>query len=206
MGGNPASRTSATLLGRLRDCPADQAAWAEFVDRYGGQIYDWCRRWKLQDADALDVTQAVLVKLALRMRTFSYDPSRSFRGWLRTLTQHAWIDFVEGREHRHMETGGAAASGRLESVQARDDLLARLEEQFDQELLAEAAARVRLRVEPRTWEAFHLTAVERLPGAAVADRLDMKVATVFKARSKVQKMLRDEVRRLEDPERGPQPR
>jgi RNA polymerase sigma-70 factor (ECF subfamily) len=198
MGGDPASRTSATLLGRLRDCPADQAAWAEFVDRYGGQIYDWCRRWKLQDADALDVTQAVLVKLALRMRTFSYDPSRSFRGWLRTLTQHAWFDFIEGRKHLHMETGGEA-SACLDSVQARDDLLARLEEQFDQELLAEASARVRLRVEPRTWEAFLLTAVERVAGAVAADRLDMRVAAVFKARSKVQRMLRDEIRRLEQP-------
>jgi hypothetical protein len=28
----------------------------------------------------------VLVRLAERMRTIAYDPSKSFRGWLRTLT------------------------------------------------------------------------------------------------------------------------
>jgi hypothetical protein len=32
------------------------------------------------------VTQMVLVRLAERMRTFSDDPSKSFRGWPRTRT------------------------------------------------------------------------------------------------------------------------
>jgi RNA polymerase sigma factor (sigma-70 family) len=197
MVGDPTSRTSPTLLGRLRLSPTDEAAWAEFVDRYGGAIYGWCRRWKLQDADARDVTQAVLVRLAVKMRTFTYDRSLSFRGWLRTLTQHAWSDFVAGRRNAHLETGGGAILGRLESIQARDDLLARLEEEFDQELLTKASARVRARVEPRTWEAFRLTAIELLPGAEAAGRLGMKVTAVFQARSKVQKMLRDEIRELE---------
>ena len=82
----PDLRTSASLLGRLRHQPTDQEAWSEFVDRYGEKIYGWCRRWHLQDADAKDVTQAVLASLCIKMRTFSYDPGLSFRGWLRTLT------------------------------------------------------------------------------------------------------------------------
>jgi RNA polymerase sigma-70 factor (ECF subfamily) len=65
-------RTSPSLLGRLRAAPADEAAWAEFVERYGRVIYDWCRRQRLQEADAEDVTQGVLTKLAVRMRTFRY--------------------------------------------------------------------------------------------------------------------------------------
>jgi hypothetical protein len=55
----------------------------------------------------------------------------------------------------------------------------------------------RLRVEPRTWDAFHLLAIEGRSGAEVARHLEMKVATVFVARSKVQRMLREEVMRLE---------
>ena len=57
--------------------------------------------------------------------------------------------------------------------------------------------RVRLRVEPRTWDAFQLLAIEGRSGAEVAQRLQMKVATVFVARSKVQRMLREEVSRLD---------
>jgi RNA polymerase sigma factor (sigma-70 family) len=79
--------TSPTLLGRLRLEPADQQAWEEFVDRYSRKVYAWCRQWQLQDADAQDVTQMVLLKLAEQMRTFAYDASQSFRGWLRALTR-----------------------------------------------------------------------------------------------------------------------
>jgi RNA polymerase sigma factor (sigma-70 family) len=191
--------TSATLLGKLREQPTDQEAWSEFVDRYGATIYGWCRRWHLQDADAKDVTQAVLATLCIKMRTFSYDPSLSFRGWLRTLTHHTWSDLVARR--RPILTGGGDGADWLQSVEARDDLMEVLNEQFDHEILDEAIVRVRLRVEPHTWEAFRLTAFEGMAGIAVADRLGIKVATVFKAKSKVQRMLREEIRHLEGSDR-----
>jgi RNA polymerase sigma-70 factor (ECF subfamily) len=88
----------------------------------------------------------------------------------------------------------------LQSVPAGDQLVNELDEEFARELLDEAMARVRIRVQQHTWEAFRLLAVEGLSGAQVAVRLDMKVATVFVARSKVQKMIQQEIRRLEGPE------
>jgi RNA polymerase sigma factor (sigma-70 family) len=193
-----AGRTSVSLLGRLRQGPADQAAWAEFVQRYGRQIYRWCRKWHLQEADAEDLTQTVLVRLAAKMSTFTYDPSRSFRAYLKTLTHYAWCDFLESRNRPGAGSGASSVLQALQSVEARDDLLEHLHAEFDQELLEEAMERVQQRVEPHTWEAFHLTAVERLPGAVVGERLHMKVATVFRAKSKVQKMLQEEIKRLEE--------
>jgi RNA polymerase sigma-70 factor (ECF subfamily) len=192
-----ASQTSPTLLGRLGRVPPDEAAWAEFADRYGRRIYGWCARWGLQQSDAEDVTQQVLLKLAGKMRTFAYDPARSFRAWLKTVTHHAWRDFVEARNRPGAGSGDSAVRELLNNVRAGDDLAARLEEEFSRDLLEEAMARVRLRVQPHTWEAFRLLALEGLTGAEAAARLDLKVATVFVARSKVQKMVQREVRRLE---------
>jgi RNA polymerase sigma-70 factor (ECF subfamily) len=192
------ARTSVSLLGRLRQGSADQAAWSEFVRRYGHQIYRWCRKWRLQEADAQDLTQTVLVKLAEKMRTFSYDPSRSFRAYLKTLTHYAWCDFLESRKRPGAGSGDSHVLQALQSVEARDDLLEHLHAEFDQELLEEAMERVQQRVEPHTWEAFRLSAIEGRSGAAVAEQLQMKVATVFKAKSKVQKMLQDEIKKLEE--------
>jgi RNA polymerase sigma-70 factor (ECF subfamily) len=79
--------TSASLLAQLRQEVASAAAWDEFVRRYGPLIRAWCRRWRLQEADVHDVTQAVLLKLAEKMRTFAYDPARSFRAYLKTLAR-----------------------------------------------------------------------------------------------------------------------
>jgi RNA polymerase sigma-70 factor (ECF subfamily) len=189
--------TRITLLARLRQDPTDQAAWEMFVERYGRRIYRWCRLWKLQDADAEDVTQDVLVKLARKLRVFTYDPSRSFRGWLRTLTHHAWRDFVDGPRRAQPAAGGDRVRELMQSLEAREDLLQKLQEAFDHDLLDAAKARVRLRVAPHTWEAFRLLALEGLPVAEVAAAVQMQVAMVYVARSKVQKMLREEIQKLE---------
>jgi RNA polymerase sigma-70 factor (ECF subfamily) len=191
------AQTSPTLLGRLGQEPTNQAAWEEFVERYGRRIYAWCRQWGLQDADAQDVTQMVLTRLAQRLRTFAYDSSGSFRGWLRTLTHHAWCDFVAARERPGRGSGDSAVESCLHTVEARADLLAVLEEAFDRELFDEASARVRLRVSPRIWDAFRLTALEGQSGAEAAAQLGMQIAAVFKAKSRVQRLLQEEVRKLE---------
>ena len=104
------SETSTTLLGRLALFPLDQAAWEEFVRRYGPSVLDWCRRWGAQEADALDVSQVVLSKLAVQMRHFAYDPSRSFRSWLRAVALNAWRDSLDARRPD-------AASGETEMVE-----------------------------------------------------------------------------------------
>jgi len=46
------SSTRVSLLGRLRLTPTDDEAWSEFVERYGRQVYAWCRQWGLQDEKA----------------------------------------------------------------------------------------------------------------------------------------------------------
>lgn len=197
MGDGSASGTSVSLLARIRRDPSDQAAWGEFVKRYAPKIYGWCRQWKLQEADAEDVTQNVLAKLASKLRSFDYDPALSFRGWLKTVTVHALSDFLAERRRPGLGSGDSAVAGLLESLEARTDLLAHLEEEFDREMLEEALARVQLKVPHRRWEAFRLTALEGLSGAEAGARLEMNVTTVFTSKCKVQKLVQQEIQKLE---------
>lgn len=193
--------TSASLLLSLRANP-DSAVWDSFVDRYQGLIEKWCRSFGLQDSDVADVSQNVLLSLSTSMQNFEYDPRRSFRAWLKTVTRHAWIAFTKQMQRPGHGHGDTAVMARLNSVEAREDLHRRLQEQYDTELTELAILRVRLRVQPRTWEAFRMTAVEGLRGAEVAKRLQMKVAHVYVAKSEVLKTIREEVQRLE-PESQP---
>jgi RNA polymerase sigma factor (sigma-70 family) len=196
-GDEPQLSTRTSLLIRLRQEPVDQAAWNEFVERYGPLVLAWCQQWGLQPADADDVSQNVLLKLAHHLRSFVYDPGRRFRGYLRTTAHNACKDYVDSKHRAVPASADAAVHAVLESIAARDDLAARLEEAFDLERLEMAQARVRQRVAPQTWEAFRLTALEGLSGADAAAALRMQVGTVFKAKSKVQQMLRDEIEQLE---------
>ena len=197
MGRPPDSFTRVTLIGRLRSAPSDPVAWGEFVEWYGQKILIWCRAWGLQEADAQDVTQEVFLKLSGRMQDFKYDPQGSFRAWLKTVTHNAWHDCLCKKRRVGRGSGSTSAMERLAAIEAKDDLTRRMEDAADQELLKEAAARVRLRIEPRTWDAFHMLAVEGKSGAEAAELLGMKVATVFVARSKVKRMLREELARLD---------
>jgi RNA polymerase sigma-70 factor (ECF subfamily) len=191
-----AETTSITLLGKLRDQPTDAAAWQDFVRRYRPRIYTFCLAFPLQPADADDVTQTVLLKLIAKMPEFRYDPTQSFRAWLRTVTRHVLCDFLTERQ-RAQGSGDSHIVRLLDNVEAREGLAQQLEAEFDQELLEEALRRVRAQVPAQQWDAFRLTALEGLSGAEAGAQLKMLVATVYTAKSKVQKLVRDQIRCLE---------
>jgi RNA polymerase sigma factor (sigma-70 family) len=190
------SRTSVTLLGRLRQGPGDQEAWNEFVSRYEPKIFQWCLGWRLQESDARDVTQDVLLKLHGVLAKFAYDPSRSFRGWLKTLTHHAWRDLVDERKRVGIGSGDSRMDELFANIQARDDLDKHLKEEFHRELMEQAMIRVQPRVAARTWDAFRLTALEGCSGANAAAQLEMNITRVYTAKSEVKRMIREEIRKL----------
>lgn len=193
------ANTSRTLLLRVRE-PTDRQAWEEFVNRYAPKIFNWCRRYQLQESDAADVTQDVLVKLVRAMRDFQYDPARgSFRGWLKTVTANAVRDLV-GHWKKVGRGSGDTAVGKLLAT-IKDDkvieaLSAEIETCHQHELLAEAERLVQPRVQPHTWQAYRLAAVEQRKATDVAEELGIPVSEVYVAKSRVLKMLRDAVKLL----------
>jgi RNA polymerase sigma-70 factor (ECF subfamily) len=190
------SQTGSTVLCLLRE-PDSPQAWRAFVRRYTPKLLAWCRQWKLQEADAEDVTQEVLHRLARHMRGLPYDPAKGhFRAWLKTLARHAWTDLWAGRRRAGWGSGDPAVQRLLEEQAGPADLAEALEPEFARELYEEATARVRLRVSRATWQAFELLALEGKSGAEVAARLHMKVAAVYMAKSRVQQMLRNEIQKL----------
>jgi RNA polymerase sigma factor (sigma-70 family) len=198
MGQPQSEHTNIALLGRVTQDPCDQEAWNMFAAHYGSKIRGWCRERGLQAADAEDVTQSVLLRLVRALKTFSYDSSKTFRGWLWVVTQHAVSDFFADRK-RWPGTGSGDDRGLavLETAQAQDELLAMLNAEFTTVLVSQACAVVRARVGVQTWEAFRLTACENCQGEEVAALLGMSVPAVFKAKSRVLAFIREEVKRLD---------
>jgi RNA polymerase sigma-70 factor (ECF subfamily) len=198
------SDTGSALLNLLRD-PADQSAWRTFVARYGPKIAYWCRQCCLQEAAAEDVTQNVLTTLVRRLRTFTYDPQKgTFRGWLKTVTDHAVQAYVESERRNGRATGDSAVLDILQSCEAREDLHKTLADVYDLELLEAAKKRVQLRVSPRDWKIYQDLAFDGRQCAAVAEEHHLTVQAVLMAKCRVKKQLREEIQRLEKP--GAEPR
>lgn len=191
------SSTSVSLLGRIQQSSSDEQAWKEFVDRYGSRIFLWCENRGLQPDDAEDVTQQVLIRMCKYIRKFEYDPGQSFTAYLRRATENAISDFLRQRYQSVVAQGGSEVISWMESVEAREELAARLKEVFDIELLEHAMSRVRNRVNDGRWQAWYLTTIVQRDNKDVAMQLEMSIATLYAAKNQVGKMVRDEVQRLE---------
>src|SRR5260370_17078073 len=80
------SETSISLLDRLRLQP-DDLAWKRFVDLYTPLIRGWLRRYSVNQADAADLAQEVMLAVVRELPQFSHNHKPgAFRNWLRPLT------------------------------------------------------------------------------------------------------------------------
>jgi RNA polymerase sigma-70 factor (ECF subfamily) len=196
--------TSPTLLRELRDPGQRERAWRTFLERYRPLIRGWCYRAGLGRDDAEEVSAAVLAKLVTVMSTFVYDPSRRFRCWLRTVVENEVRALWRQRARRHGDRGSGDPHihSELEKVEApgcMEDLVQALDETLERDLRQadQVIERVRKRVAEHTWRAYWLTAIEGEPAGEVARKLGMNVASVYVAKKRVGRMLREEGVRLQ---------
>jgi len=176
-------QTRASLLLRLHDT-ADAVAWSDFASIYEPVIYRLARSRGLQDADAREVTQEVLLAVAKAIQRFDPKQETRFSGWLAKVTRNAAIDRL--RRQRDRGSGQTDALRVLQQVpEPHADDSAEFDLQHRRQLFRWAAQRVRDQVQPQSWQAFWMTAVQDEPAGQVAQRLEMSVGAVYVARCRV---------------------
>jgi len=194
MADSPVTRPS--LLVRIRDS-RDAQAWCQFVDLYAPLIHGFGRKHGLQDADAADLTQEVLAIVARSVQKLEYDSRRgSFRGWLFTIVRNRVRNFLTRRRPYEQGTGDTGAHNLLkeqpDTGEVTDDSW---EQDYERRLFACAAQYVRGHVHDWTWQAFWQTTVQGASAREVAGRLNMTVAAVYLAKSRVMAQLKEQIKR-----------
>jgi RNA polymerase sigma-70 factor (ECF subfamily) len=151
-------------------------------------VYGYGRRKGLQEAGASDLTQEVLAEVARCMPAFQYDPGRGrFRDWLGTLTRRRLIRHCERRQRHAGQTCRDADLEEAAAPEADPEWTAA----FYQAVLEAALQRVRPRFEPATWTAFEQTWREGRPPADVSAELGLAPGTIYAAKSRALKALRE---------------
>ena len=198
--------TSPTLLSKVADWE-DHPAWVRFRDTYDPRLRCYCRGYGLDTHSIDEICQRIWFELAGRMRTFEYDPSGSFRGWLRRLCQSRVLNYLhERRAHTlfsldHREDEPVVGGRGIACDPADTD---EGEEGTDpaRRLLLDAGERiqsaVQARVKPNNWEAFWLVAICDWSVERTAQALGMTRAAVYAAKVRVARMLSDEGHRVLD--------
>ncbi len=182
--------TPVSLLQRLGQSPTPET-WERFVRLYTPLLFYWARRLGMQEQDAADLVQDVLIVLVQKVPELQYDATRSFRGWVRMVLLNKWRD----RRDR------APAPGQLDSANVPavpDEVEVLQEAEYRQYLTHRALRLMQSDFEPATWKACWETVVCGRAAAEVAAEVGLTVNAVYLARSRVLARLRRDLEGLLD--------
>jgi RNA polymerase sigma factor (sigma-70 family) len=180
---------------RLRD-PGDQEAWRTFLDLYGPLIYAFGRKHSLQDADAADLTQAVLAAVHAGIGRLDYDPARgTFRGWLYGVARNQ-LGKWRRSERQPKASGDTEDLKQLAELPAPEDAVDWWEYEYQRRCFVVAAERVRPQFQESSWRAFWQTAVDGRPASEVAAELRLSLGALYTAKSRVLALIKKEIQNL----------
>ncbi len=196
---NPAPQNPGTissgLLGNVRTRGAD--AWRRMARLYAPLVYYWCLRAGLQSNDAEDVVQEVFCTVAARIGDFRRDRQRgSFRGWLRTITRHKLGDFMRAQGKGPKVQGGSQGMRQFAEVAAQEQPADHESDDLSAEtrlLYSRVLDLIRSEFEEPTWRACLRVVVDGVSPKAVAEELGMSANSVYLAKSRVLRRVRDEL-------------
>lgn len=187
--------TSESLLFRLQpagDGQMDQSAWEEFVRLYTPLVFYWARKTGLGTSDASDLVQDVITRVFQKLPDFCYDPSKSFRGWLRTITLNRYRE-IKRRKSSNLKFTTDSVLEKLAPVDvaetAWDIDYARL-------LVAQAMQKMEPGFRPETWDAVRRVMSEGKSIDQAAEETGVNRWTIYSARSRLIKQMRNELEGL----------
>ena len=187
-------QTRHSLLNRLRECD-DQAGWREFFDRYWRLIYGVARKAGMNDADAQDIVQEVMVSISKSLGSYRKEAGSSFKAWLLTIVRRRMADHWRRRLPRDQRTVPLADDS-AEILQEDAALEKIWQEEWEARIYEAAAVRVQQRVGARNYLIFDMLVRQRLTVSDVGRSLGVNAAQVYLARHRVGRMMRQEVQAL----------
>ena len=185
------SKTRLTLLKRLRD-GSDALAWDEFFDRYWRLVFASARRRGCSEHAAEEIVQDVMLAVFEKKDVFHYDPARGrFRDWLAGVVRNKVAE-RRRRPDERIRAQGSDSAAELSDRQADEACPDSVwEAAFENGLLIVLLDLVRRELNPRTYQAFELSALHGMCGADVAKITGQSCNAVYLARKKVLARLKE---------------
>ncbi|MCA8986682.1 MAG: sigma-70 family RNA polymerase sigma factor [Planctomycetaceae bacterium] len=187
------NETSLSLIDRLRDSP-DSESWDRLVRLYSPLIRNWMRKFEIQDSDADDLLQDVLIAVSKDVARFEHSGrTGAFRSWLRSILVNRLRNFWRSRGRRPVAPGSSSFDQKLSQLDDPASALTLLwNQEHDQHVLRELLEIVKSNFTEETWNAFTKVALEGQRADVVASELNISLNSVFIAKSRVLSRLRQE--------------
>ncbi len=184
-----ADSTHLTFLLRLRD-RSDSLSWQEFHHRYGQLLYRYARARGASHADSEDTVQEVEMYLFKAIQGFEYDARKGrFRAYLRSAVVHTLGRRASKQAHQPAALDPQTFDYLTGEKEASADV--RWEREWQLHRLRWAMNSIAAEFEPVTLKAFELHVLTGRPVDETATKLGLSKASVYQARSRVLKRLRE---------------
>ncbi|MBM4075112.1 MAG: sigma-70 family RNA polymerase sigma factor, partial [Planctomycetes bacterium] len=179
--------------------PQDQQAWSQFVAIYEPLLLRMLRQRGLQEADARDVSQQVVLAVTQAVHRWNHDGKEaSFRRWLFGIARNLALKSIQSGQgvggSKKKGVGGSDMLKLLNNLpEPQHKTVKVFDHEYRNELFLWAAQQVRSEFREATWEAFWRTFVLNEPIAEVARELKMTMGNVYVARTRIIARLRQKV-------------
>jgi RNA polymerase sigma factor (sigma-70 family) len=196
------AQTSKTLLLRIKAASKrsdHDDAWREFAAVYQPFVKAWCRKRRLSEFDAEDVSNRILIKVWRAIQTFEYEPAKGgFRRWLAVVGKNAINDFLKEESRNPARGSGDTEVQALLGNQAAESFSQQLQEFCQIAALCEIEDVVRAEVNPVAWQCYWQRTYEGKSTREVAAQLGLTVSNVDKKVWEVKTKLRQQAKLRED--------
>lgn len=182
-------KTDERLIARVQTA-MDQDAWSEFYALYRPVVLRMARKRGLQEADAEDVCQRILLSVSKAIGDWTPQPNKPFRAWLGTIARNAIVNAI-ARRPRDIGAGLTAVVEQLHELPASEEGAAEVEWETRKELFRRATHVIRDEFAPISWEMFWSTEVLGKSVESVAEACQRSTGAVYIARCRIMKRLRE---------------
>ena len=185
--------TSLSLLARLRRSPESEN-WNRLVDLYAPLLRAWLRKYDVQDSDADDLAQEVLLAVSKDLGKFEHGGQPgSFRGWLKAILVNRLRKFWRARDRRPQARGDSDIDARLAQLDDPSSELSLIwNREHDQYVLRQLLTLAEPHFAPTTWKAFCRMALDGAQPDVVAEEMGISRNAVIIAKCRVLSRLRQE--------------
>lgn len=189
--------TRASLVFRLRD-HSDAEAWEHFVNIYGPLVYRFGRQHGIQDADAADLAQDVLREVSTSITGFDYNPEIGrFRSWLFLIARRTLGKKFRAQHRVPLATGDTKFLKQL-GEHPDDQQKEHWNNEYRMRVFQWSCDEISGDFAETTWQAFWRTAVQGQKPADVAEALQMKPGSIYVAKNRVLRRLREKIASVDD--------
>ena len=191
--------TRLTLLQKLQN-QYDSHAWEEFSNLYRSFIFAVLQKMNVDIQDAENICQKVMVQVWKKLPEFEYDKQKGrFRSWLAVITRNQAKTEMRDK-YRHFDNPSSDRHQELSDLLdswSEPEIEKIAEVEWQKYIVKMALNNVKKSLSQNVLDAFNMLN-EGKSIEETARTLDLEENTVYRYRTRVEKQITQEVRRLEN--------